>query len=266
MNFNHQIFLGRSGLKVGRLGISSSFGAKADVFELAFEAGCNYFTYGTFIKGGSREMCKAVRNLVRNGKRDQLVVAMYSYSHMHFLVEYFLRNDLKKLGIDYADVLILGYYNGKPGGRMLDKISQLKEKGLIRKVALSSHKRKVFPELEQEKLLDVMHVRYNAVNRGAEQDVFPFMTGPARPGIVTYTATRWRQLLDPKKMPPDKNPIKASDAYRFVLSNPNVDVCMVGVKDRQQMQDNLRILEQAPMDEHELQNMRSIGDYIYGKG
>lgn len=265
MDFRQKIRLGRSGLKVGRLGISSSFGASSEVFEMAFEAGCNYFTYGTFVKGGSNEMCKAVRNLVKKGERDQLVVAIYSYSHIHFLVEYFLRKDLKRLGIDYADVLILGYYNQKPHPRMLKRVLQLKEKGLIRNMAVSSHKRKLFPELEKEKLMDVMHVRYNAVNRGAELDVFPFVGGNDRPGMVTYTATRWRQLLSLKRMPLDINPLKAVDAYRFVLSNSNVDVCMVGAKDKRQMQENLSVLDMAPMGEEEMKYIREIGDFIYGK-
>lgn len=40
------VFLGgcATHLKVGRLGISSSFGAPAAAYEAAFERGCNYFT------------------------------------------------------------------------------------------------------------------------------------------------------------------------------------------------------------------------------
>lgn len=132
-------------------------------------------------------------------------------------------------------------------------------------MAVSSHKRKLFPELEKEKLMDVMHVRYNAVNRGAELDVFPFVGGNDRPGMVTYTATRWRQLLSLKRMPLDINPLKAVDAYRFVLSNSNVDVCMVGAKDKRQMQENLSVLDMAPMGEEEMKYIREIGDFIYGK-
>ncbi|NIM10988.1 MAG: hypothetical protein GTO45_03290 [Candidatus Aminicenantes bacterium] len=56
MNFKEKITLGRTGLKTGRLGISSSFGAPAQAFEEAFEKGCNYFTWGTFIKGRSSEI------------------------------------------------------------------------------------------------------------------------------------------------------------------------------------------------------------------
>jgi len=56
MDFNTKVKLGKTGLQVGRLGISSSFGAPAPAFEEAFEKGCNYFTWGTFIKGQSKEM------------------------------------------------------------------------------------------------------------------------------------------------------------------------------------------------------------------
>ena len=51
MIFSEKATLGRTGLRVGRLGISSSFDAPAMAFEEAFERGCNYYTWGTFIKG-----------------------------------------------------------------------------------------------------------------------------------------------------------------------------------------------------------------------
>ena len=38
-----------------------------------------------------------------------------------------------------------------------------------------------------------------------------------RPGTVSFTATRWGKLLDPKKMPSGEKPLTAADAYRFVL-------------------------------------------------
>ncbi len=66
-NFNEQATLGRTGLKVGRLGISSSYGAPAAAFEEAFERGCNYFVIGSFMKGRSKEMIKAIHNIVQKG-------------------------------------------------------------------------------------------------------------------------------------------------------------------------------------------------------
>ena len=63
MTFNEKRILGKTGLKVGRLGISSSFGAPVEAYEEAFEKGCNYFTWGTFIKGRSSEMKKAIKTI-----------------------------------------------------------------------------------------------------------------------------------------------------------------------------------------------------------
>ena len=95
----------------------------------------------------------------------------------------------------------------------------MKEKGIFQFLALSGHQRKLFPELARERIFDLFHVRYNAAHRGAEEEVFPLIQGEERPGIVTYTATRWGHLIKPKKMPPGETPPPASHCYRFILSN-----------------------------------------------
>jgi predicted aldo/keto reductase-like oxidoreductase len=167
MNFSQTVKLGRTDLLAGRLGISSSYGAPAEAFEEAFERGCNYFTWGTFIKGRSKEMKKAIRNIIMKGQREKLILAMYSYSHSSLLTDKSIKSGLKKLGIEYADVLILGYFPRQPNRRIIDGALRLKEKGIIRYLALSGHNRKLFPELLKEGVIDIFHVRYNAVNRGA---------------------------------------------------------------------------------------------------
>jgi len=64
-------------------------------------------------------------------------------------------------------------------------------------------------------------------------------------------------------MPEGQIPPAASDCYRFVLSNPHVDVCMMGAKNLLQMRENLNVLDQSPMGEEELTYMRNIGDYLH---
>jgi aryl-alcohol dehydrogenase-like predicted oxidoreductase len=263
MRFSEKTTLGRTGLRVGRLGISSSFGAEAGAYEEAFEKGCNYFTWGTFIKGRSSKMRAAIRHIVQKGQRDNLVVAMLTYAHNAFLTETFFIRGLKASGIEYADVLILGYFSKRPSQRIVDGALRLKEKGLVRFIGLSGHNRKLFPELEGE--LDVFHIRYNAAHRGAETETFPYLSGENKPGVVSFTATRWRQLLKPGKMPKGEAPPTAADCYRFALSNPAIDVCMMGAKNMEQMRENLSVLDQDPMTEEALMRMRHIGDYVYGK-
>lgn len=264
MKFNNKITLGRTDLHVGRLGISSSYGAPAKAFEEAFERGCNYFTWGTFIKGRSKEMKKAIRNIIQKGEREKLVLAMTSYSHNSLLTETAIYNGLKKLGIEYTDVMILGYYPRQPNRRIIEGALKLKEKGMIRYLALSGHNRKLFPELIKDNIIDLFHIRYNAANRGAENDIFPYIKKGKSPGIITFTATRWGQLLKQKKMPPGEAAPTAADCYRFVLSNPAVDICMAGARNIDMMKENLAVLDLGPMNEDELKRMRRIGDYIYG--
>lgn len=263
MNFNEKTLLGKTDLRVGRLGISSSFGAKAAVFEEAFEHGCNYFTWGTFIKGSSPEMMMAIREIIKKGERDELVLALTSYAHSPVLTEKFFKSRLKKLGIERADILNLGFFMKRPQLSIIDGALNMKKKGLVRFIGILSHNRNLFPELHKEGIFDLYHLRYNAAHRGAETDVFPKITGESKPGIVSYTATRWRQLINPKKTPPGEKTPTATDCYRFVLSNPSVDVCMMGVRNRDQLQENLKTLDLGPMSEEELAWMRRVGDYLY---
>ncbi|MBD3287375.1 hypothetical protein GF337_01110 [candidate division KSB1 bacterium] len=265
MNYNTKVTFGKTGLIVGQLGISSSFGAPSHAYEEAFERGCNYFTWGTFIKGRSSEMKKAIRNITQRGQRENLVIALYSYAHSAFLTEKFLIRGLKALGVEYTDVLILGFFNRPPRQSVLEGALKLKEKGLIRFLGLTSHNRKLFSELLQENIFDIFHVRYNAANRGAETDIFPHLPESVnnRPGIVSFTATRWRYLLNPKKMPEGETPLTAADCYRFVMENPHINICMMGAKNIDQMRENLKVLDMPPLTEEEMNRIKRIGDYVY---
>jgi len=265
MKFNEQVVLGRTGLKVGRLGIASGYGAPAEAIEEAFERGCNYMTWGTFIRGYSPHMREALRSIIAKGQRDRLVLAMFSYAHQSFLTEHFLAKGLRAAGLDYTDMLILGFFPRQPSTRIIDGAIRLKEKGLVRFIGLSGHNRQLFPRLLKDGMFDIFHLRYNAIHRGAETEVFPFLAGQTRPGVVNFTSTAWGKLLSSKKMPSGEKAPTASECYRFVLSNPAVDVCMTGARTIDQMRQNLAILEQGPMTDEELARMRRIGDHIYGR-
>jgi len=202
MGFDEKIVLGKTGLRVGRLGIASGYWMPAKAIEEAFERGCNYLTWGTFIKGNSPHMREALRNIQAKGQRDRLVLSMFSYAHQSFLTEHFLSKGLKSAGMDYADVLVLGGFYKPPSQRIIDGAMRLKEKGLIRFFGISSHNRRLFPGLQKDGIFDIFHLRYNAIHRGAENEIFPLLQVKNRPGIVNFTSTAGGKLLNQKKMPP----------------------------------------------------------------
>ena len=263
--FNTPVTLGKTGLKVGRLGISSSYGAPEEAYEEAFEKGCNYFVVGSFMKGRSKEMISTIKSITRRGDRDKLVVCMMEYTHSNLIGKSHFHKGLKKLGLEYVDVLMLGYHPRKPRKQVMELALNLKAKGEVRHLALSGHNRKLFPKLMEEKEIGVFQVRYNAANSGAEKDVFPFTGGVNRPGIISFTATRWGQLLKEGKMPQGEQPLSAMDCYRFVLSNPAVDVCMTGARNLEMMRENLQTLDSGPLNAEEMKRIRLIGDHVYGK-
>ncbi len=113
MKFSEKTTIGNTDLKVGMLGIASSYRAPAKAYEVAFEKGCNYFTLGSFIRGSSSEMKKAIVNILKKNSRESLVISMLSYAHNARLTEYYLKKRLKELHIDYADVLLLGHFSDR---------------------------------------------------------------------------------------------------------------------------------------------------------
>jgi hypothetical protein len=103
------------------------------------------------------------------------------------------------------------------------------------------------------------------VHRGAEDDIFPYLSQGKRPGTVVFTATCWRKPLKAGNMPPGEKPLTAAECYRFVLSNSNVDICLTGPSSALHMDENLAALTAGPLSDKEMARARYIGDHIYQK-
>ncbi len=253
--------LGNTGLKVGRLGLAGSYGAPAEAYEKAFENGCNYFYSGSGRKRS--QMKQAVKNLAGQGKRDKMVVSIQTYARFGVMTEIWFKQSLGSMGIDHADILMLGWHNNIPSNRLMDFALKMKEKGLCRFIGLSGHNRSLFPKLTEEKNFDLFHIRYNPAHRGAKKECFPLFEKDTPPGLVTYTATRWGHLLQPKHMPTGEPPLGASDCYRFSLSDPRVNICLCGPRDMDQMQTALTALDKGVLTQVETERITRIGDHVH---
>jgi aryl-alcohol dehydrogenase-like predicted oxidoreductase len=261
-DFHDKVTLGRSNLRVSRLGLGSSFSAPTAAYEEAFERGVNYFYWGSLRRNF---MGEAIRHLAPK-YRDQLVIVLQSYARIGAMDGRSIERALAKLGLEYADVLLLGWHSKPPSRRIIDASLRLKERGLVKHLAVSSHKRTMFPRLLDDPHVEIWHVRYNAVHRGAEREVFPHVVArraEERPGVVTFTTTRWGHLCDPKRTPAGERMPTGTDCYRFALSHPAVHVALAGPADAEQMAQALQALDLGPMHEDELAWMQRVGDYIY---
>ncbi len=262
--------LGRTGLEVGRLGISSSYGVPGDALERAFERGVNYIYWGSRRTASFGEGLKRLRP-----QRDRFVLVIQSYTRVAGLMAWSLERALRALSYDHADILLLGMWNKPVAPKILDAARQLKQRDLVRFLAVSTHQRTLVPHIATANDFDIVHFRYNAAHPGAEKDIFPNLPPPNRPGLVAFTATSWGQLLGKSTLqgffmgahplPKNERVPTATDCYRYVLSCPEVDVCMTGPSNSARMDEALEALERGPMSEEELAWMRRVGRAVAGK-
>ena len=251
--------LGRTRLKVGRFGLSAAYGTPAKAVEEAFERGVNYFHWGALRRG---MMAEGIRQVGKRN-RERMVVVVQNYWPWAKFIPKSLKRALKELKLDYADVLLFSTFRRRPNQKAMDMALKLREKGLIRHLGLACHHRPRFAEVEKEKVFDVYHIRYNAVHRGAEKDVFPLLPEKNGPGIVIFTSTCHTKLLRRSYVPRNEKTPMATDCYRFVLSHPSVHVCISGPQNLKQTRENLEVIQMGSMTEKELAWMRRVGDYIY---
>jgi len=261
-NFLHTT-LGRTGLKVHRLGLSASYRPGRQAIHRAVELGLNYF----FCYGFDNHMTGALREILPRD-RQKFVVATGPYNliwgHTNFRKT--LEKRLRQLQTDYIDIfLFLGVMKGKQfPPHLRDELRSLRDEGKIKAIGCSSHDRKFAGQLLADNEIDVIMMRYNAAHRGAEDDIFPRLGH--NPGVVSYTATRWSYLLRrPKGWPKEGRIPTAGECYRFVLSNPHVHVCMTAPKSMKEIEENIAAVQRGPLGAEDLAFMRQFGDIVHAQ-
>ncbi len=259
-DFNKPIVLGSSGIKASRMGIGADAGISAKALEWAFERGINYFYWGSRRLRGMKE---AIRNLAPQF-RDEMVIVLQTYDYTGLALESMFTRGLRQLKIDHADAFILGMRNKPVPERIMEKALSLKERGLVRHLCVSAHNRSTYRSHLDRGVFDLIMVRYNAAHRGAETEVFPLLPKEDRPGVICYNSTRWGHLFDPDWMPEGERTPCTTDLYRYVLSNPNIDMVLTAPQNFEQLEENMKALELGPITEEERRWLEGIGDHVHG--
>jgi aryl-alcohol dehydrogenase-like predicted oxidoreductase len=259
--FSHTTF-GRGGPQVFRLGLSTTYWPGRKAVHYAVDHGVNLF----FGFGIDRQMYWVLRDVMRR-RRERFVVATGAYNLIwgHTDLRKTLERRLKALRTDYIDAfLFLGVLKEDQfPARVKDELVRLRDEGKVRRIGLSTHDRKLAGRLAAEGVLDAFMIRYNAAHPGAEVDIFPHLA-THDPALISYTATRWSFLLRrPKGYPKGERLPTAPECYRFVLSDPHVDVCLNAPYNLRQLRENLTAIEAGALSAEDMAFMRAFGDKVH---
>jgi predicted aldo/keto reductase-like oxidoreductase len=181
-----------------------------------------------------------------------------------------LRSLLATLKTDYIDVLTLYYVEELAEWESLVAASgalaycrEAKADGVIRRLGMSTHQRRLAATCVRSGLLDALMIRYNAAHRGAATDVFP-VTDALRMPVIAYTALRWGALLKPTPNdPPGFAVPPAQSWYRFVLQSESIAVTLAAPRNRSELAEALEVLQATePLAPVEYEQLASHGDRV----
>ena len=250
--------------KVFRLGLSATYRPGRKAIYKAVDSGGNLF----FLFGIDNQMISVTKDIMSiNRDKYYIVTGAYNFIAGHFNYRKTLEKRLRQLNTDYIDFFfLLGVLREKEfSEKSIEELNKLKEEGKIRHIGLSTHNRKFAGQLADNGSVDTLMIRYNAAHRGAEQDIFPYIE-KHKTNVISFTATRWRYLLRrPRKWPKEEPLPTAGMCYRFVLSNPNVNVCLTAPTNIKQLEANIAEVQKGQLSKEELEFMRKIGDAVYRK-
>ncbi len=253
------------------MGVAGNYGIDSSDIQWAAEHGANYWLWGASFN----KVTEGIKNVIKPD-RDKHVVAMLGWGIFGWQVRKSVENALQKLATDYLDVFKLGWL-----GRtsfytqgIVDTLLELKHEGKIKTIGTSIHNRKRAGRMALESEIDLFMIRYNAKHTGAEQDIFPYLA-KRNPAVITYTALAWGQLTRPLngvdmvpwpgKEQTDVPPLTPELCYRFVLTNPHVHMVLTGPKDREQLRQNLKAIQQGALSSEELSWVQQYGRQVKSK-
>ncbi|MBD0389242.1 MAG: aldo/keto reductase [Nostoc sp. C3-bin3] len=285
--------LGRTDLTVSCLGIGGGGSFSSEDTLYAFEQGINYFFYSSdFHHCLYSSMSEALRELCGRGSsvREKVVLATVTYVKNPEAAISALFDQFLELGIDYVDVFFWGWIdthdasafkeclNISPKLRgsnttyqrnlemMFGASERLKKMGAVRYVGASFHDLNLAQQWLHNPLLDVVMVRHNVAHRSAQSKIFNQLDAKdsERPGIITFKSTFSNSVgllfNAPSGLPTNCWQPSVPDLYRYSLSQNCVDVCLMGLQHREEVDAAISGIVQGKLTPREIDYLNLYGN------
>lgn len=223
-----QALLGRTGLRVTRLGIGGAYCETPEGYRAALDCGVNYVDTARAYRDGQDE---EVIGRALQGRRHQLVLATKTGQRDAAGARQDLETSLRLLQTDYLDIWQIHHLNTQeerekalgPGGAM-EAVEKARKEGLVRFVGVTGHDWVQIQAAVATGLFDTVLCWYNCAMKEPEQTVLP-EAQKQNTGVVIMNASRNTKLFGGEGAPPREL------FYRYVLSHPAVTLTVMGLRD-----------------------------------
>jgi aryl-alcohol dehydrogenase-like predicted oxidoreductase len=284
--------LGRTDLTVSCLALGGGGHISSEDTMYAFDKGINYFFYSSDLHHYLySSMAPTLRQLCGRSSsvREQVVLGLVTYmvktpeAVMSSLLDQFL--DLK---IDYIDVFFWGWVdedNAADFSKCMDASydlrgsnsvyqraiegmfytsERMKKMGIVRHIGASFHSHNLAQQWLDSPLLDVVMVRHNIAHRDAQQKVFAHLDpqDPHRPGTMTFKSAGMQTNLweKPVQLPEKYWQPSVPDLYRYSLSQNCVDVALIGLTRRHEVDEAIAAVQKGKLTPEEIDYLNLYGD------
>jgi hypothetical protein len=253
--------LGSTGLRVSRIGLGGfafAITSQKDVsrsVDRALDLGINYFDTAR-LYGSEGKIGKALE-----GKRNDIILSGKCHFRTRKEVEESLNKTLSELQTDYLDIYHIHSLKSeeeleelvKPGG-ILELYEEFRKAGKIRCIGTTGHDSQALVQALKTGRFDLVYGRYNPTTRINEASVIP-LTRKVNKGFVAISALAWGIYSVPVDTHPftvngKRMPVAAA-AFRYVLSNPDVDVVLAGVRNPEELDELVGLEKKPPLTEQE---------------
>ena len=220
--------LGRTGLRVTRLGIGGAYCESVEGYRSAIDAGANYIDTARLYRDGEDE--KVIGAAIK-GQRDGLILATKTAERDAKSARIELETSLQMLGVDYIDIYQLHHLNTQeereealaPDGA-LEMARKAREEGLIRFIGVTGHDWVQIQHAVATGCFDTVLCWYNCAMKTPERTVFA-AADKHNTGVVIMNASRNDRLFGDADAP------TPAQFYRYVLSHASVNLTIMGLRD-----------------------------------
>ena len=258
--------LGRARTSVSAIGLADAGmgfmkGPSYEVYQRGFEKGINLFLWTPRFK----ELTRFFLDLPVE-KRSRLFIVAGSGGGGPTHIRKVLLSYLKTLGLNKLSCFMLFWVrsNFRVRESIVKQMMSLRDEGLCDNIGLSIHKRTLAYDLYLKDIFDIFMLRYNAAHRGLERDFLDKVDPDKLPGIISYTATRWRSLLQRPRGWDEALP-RPGDCYRFPLSHPRVTATWMSPNSVGELEANLSVVAEGPLKPEEAAFICRFGDIVHAQ-